>query len=91
MWRNGTSFGLNDLEAFVTVAREAKEWISASRIEALSCFQGKPPTIRGFPRAPCCFVTIRVQPRDHDRQVCADAGLCRGTLPLCLQIEYARV
>ena len=28
-WRNGTSFGLNDLEALVTVAREAKEWISA--------------------------------------------------------------
>jgi hypothetical protein len=26
--RNGTSFGLNDLEALVTVAREAKEWIS---------------------------------------------------------------
>jgi hypothetical protein len=28
-WRNSTSFGLNDLEALVTVAREAKEWISA--------------------------------------------------------------
>ena len=28
-WRNGTSFGLNDREALVTVAREAKEWISA--------------------------------------------------------------
>ena len=28
-WRNGTSFGLNDLEALLTVAREAKEWISA--------------------------------------------------------------
>ncbi len=28
-WRNGTSFGLNDLEALVTVARAAKEWISA--------------------------------------------------------------
>ncbi|HEV8329221.1 MAG TPA: hypothetical protein VGQ08_17230 [Nitrospiraceae bacterium] len=27
-WRNGTSFGLNDLEALLTVAREAKEWIS---------------------------------------------------------------
>jgi hypothetical protein len=24
-WRNGTSFGLNDLEALLTVAREAKE------------------------------------------------------------------
>ena len=29
MWRNGTSFGLNDREALLTVAREAKEWISA--------------------------------------------------------------
>ena len=28
-WRNGTSYGLNDLEALVTVARETKEWISA--------------------------------------------------------------
>jgi hypothetical protein len=27
-WRNGTSFGLNDLEALVNVAREAKEWIA---------------------------------------------------------------
>jgi hypothetical protein len=28
-WRTGTSFGLNDLEALVPVAREAKAWISA--------------------------------------------------------------
>jgi len=28
-WRNGTSFGLNDLEALLTVARDAKEWIAA--------------------------------------------------------------
>jgi hypothetical protein len=28
-WRNGTSFGLNDLEALVSVAREAKEWMAA--------------------------------------------------------------
>jgi hypothetical protein len=28
-WRNGTSFGLNDLEALITVAHEAKEWIAA--------------------------------------------------------------
>ena len=28
-WRNGTSFGLGDLEALHIVAREAKEWISA--------------------------------------------------------------
>lgn len=28
-WRNGTSFGLNDLEALMNVAFEAKEWIAA--------------------------------------------------------------
>jgi hypothetical protein len=32
-WRNGTSFGLNDLEALVTVARDAKEWISAHALK----------------------------------------------------------
>jgi hypothetical protein len=33
-WRNSTSFGLNDLEALLTVALEAKEWITA---HALKC------------------------------------------------------
>ena len=28
-WRNGSSFGLNDLEALLTVAYEAKEWIAS--------------------------------------------------------------
>lgn len=28
-WRNGTSFGLNDLEALLTVAGQAKNWIAA--------------------------------------------------------------
>jgi len=28
-WRNGTSFGLSDLEALMSVAFEAKEWIAA--------------------------------------------------------------
>jgi hypothetical protein len=28
-WRNGTSFGLNDLEALLTVAHEAKKRIAA--------------------------------------------------------------
>ena len=32
-WRNGTSFGLNDLEALVTEAREAKEWIAAHALK----------------------------------------------------------
>jgi hypothetical protein len=27
-WSNATSFGLNDLEALLTVASEAKEWIA---------------------------------------------------------------
>jgi hypothetical protein len=29
VWRNGTSFGLNDIEALLTVANEAKQWIAA--------------------------------------------------------------
>ena len=32
-WRNGTSFGLNDLEALVTVACDAKEWMSAHALK----------------------------------------------------------
>jgi hypothetical protein len=32
-WRNGTSFGLNDLEALVTVACDAKEWIAAHALK----------------------------------------------------------
>jgi len=32
-WRNGTSFGLNDLEALVTVAYDAKEWISTHALK----------------------------------------------------------
>ncbi len=32
-WRIGTSFCLNDLEALVSVAREAKEWISAHALK----------------------------------------------------------
>ena len=32
-WRNETSFGLNDLEALLKVAREAKEWISAHALK----------------------------------------------------------
>ena len=32
-WRNGTSFGLNDLETLLTVAHEAKEWIAAHALE----------------------------------------------------------
>jgi hypothetical protein len=32
-WRNGTSFGLNDLEALMNVALEAHEWISAHALK----------------------------------------------------------
>ncbi|HSL01912.1 MAG TPA: hypothetical protein VK901_00045 [Nitrospiraceae bacterium] len=32
-WRNGTSFGLNDLETLVTVAFEAKLWIAAHAVK----------------------------------------------------------
>lgn len=32
-WRNGSSFGLNDLEALVTVARQAKEWMAAHALK----------------------------------------------------------
>jgi hypothetical protein len=37
-WRNGISFGLNDLEALMNVAFEAKEWIGHSRPEVLNGF-----------------------------------------------------
>ena len=33
MWRNGTSFGLSDLEALMNVAFEAKEWIAAHALK----------------------------------------------------------
>ena len=32
-WRNGSSFGLSDLEALVSVARDAKEWIAAQALK----------------------------------------------------------
>ena len=32
-WRNGTSFGLSELEALLTVARDAKEWIAAHALK----------------------------------------------------------
>ena len=44
-WRNGTSFGLNDLEPLVTVASEAKELIAAHVLK-LSRFIEKPLALR---------------------------------------------
>lgn len=32
-WRNGTSFGLHDLEALMNVTLEAKEWIAAHALK----------------------------------------------------------
>ncbi len=32
-WRNGNSFGLHDIEALLSVAHEAKEWISAHSLK----------------------------------------------------------
>lgn len=32
-WRNGTSFGLNDIEVLITVARDAKEWMAAHALK----------------------------------------------------------
>jgi len=32
-WRNGTSFGLNDLEAVLTVEHDAKEWIATQALK----------------------------------------------------------
>ena len=32
-WRNGTSFSLNDLEALMNVACEAKEWMAAHALK----------------------------------------------------------
>ena len=32
-WRNGTSLGLNDLDALMNVAFEAKEWIAAHALK----------------------------------------------------------
>ena len=32
-WRNGTSFGVNDLEPLMNVAFEAKEWIATHTLK----------------------------------------------------------
>ena len=32
-WRNGASFGINDLEALMNVACEAKEWMNAHTLK----------------------------------------------------------
>ena len=47
---SGTSFGLNDLEAVLTVAYEANEWIAAHVLKAPSRFFGRSPVVLGFSR-----------------------------------------
>lgn len=32
-WRNGTSFGFNDLDALMNIACEAKEWSTAHTLK----------------------------------------------------------
>jgi len=52
-WHNGTSLGLNDLEALLNVACEAKEWITA---HTLKRFRGKSsaPPGNSFTATRCC-------------------------------------
>jgi len=47
-WRNGTSFGLNDLEALVTVAHDAKEGISAHTLKHYAASLGSLRPSGGF-------------------------------------------
>ena len=47
-WRNGTSFGLNDLEALMNVAFEAKEWMTAHTLKRWTASQGSPWPSGGF-------------------------------------------
>lgn len=54
-WHNGNSFGLNDLEALMNVAFEAKEWITAHTLkpppgDAMATCDGFTLTsLRGWP------------------------------------------
>ncbi|BFU94372.1 MAG: conserved protein of unknown function [Nitrospira sp.] len=47
-WRNGTSFGLNDLEALLTVAHEAKEWMAAHALKRRAASLGSLRPSEGF-------------------------------------------
>jgi hypothetical protein len=46
---HGSSFGLNDLEALLAVAHEAKTWIAAYVL--LTRINGKPSVVRRLPKA----------------------------------------
>jgi hypothetical protein len=47
-WRNGTSFGLNDLESLINVAREAKEWIETHALKHCAASMGSLQPSGGF-------------------------------------------
>ncbi|HXX73964.1 MAG TPA: hypothetical protein VEI50_02440 [Nitrospiraceae bacterium] len=47
-WRNGTSFGLNDLEALISVARGSKEWIEAHALKHCAASMGGLRSSGGF-------------------------------------------
>ena len=59
-WRNGTSFGINDLEALLTVAREAKEWMATHALRAnLRLWEASGPpgaSLRSFFRTGCLML-----------------------------------
>jgi hypothetical protein len=65
---NGTSFGLNDLEAPLTVAHQANEWISAHALDvplALPrAFRSSSPLVKGVAEAAlyCAHRTSTVSP-----------------------------
>lgn len=48
-WRNSTSFGLNDLEALLSVAHQAKDWIAARALKRLAASPGSLRPSGGFP------------------------------------------
>jgi hypothetical protein len=47
-WRSGTSYGLNDLEALMNVALEAKKWIAAHVLKRYASM-GSLRSSGGFP------------------------------------------
>ena len=83
-WRNGTSFGLNDLGALVSVAREAKEWIAAHVLKR-SCFHGKPPVLRGLPMFRKSFY------QKAEKGHCADIPSLERILPSSSRYECSPV
>jgi hypothetical protein len=76
-WRNGTSFGLHDLEALMNVAFEAKV-DRRSCPEALNRFNGKPSGIRRLHFLGMCSVSHSTS---WIRGICAKSA-CHAHTPL---------